>query len=180
MHEDRLRQLIADCGFEFIDPFDATKVSVNPSVRDMCAADKCQAFDRSWSCPPACGSLEECSAMMDGYEKGLIFQTVTELEDDFDFEGMMEGNELHGERFRELSKAVAAEIDFPILLLGAGSCTMCAKCTYPDHPCVHPDLMHPSMEACGLYVNEVAKLAGAESHHGPATYTMFSCVMYNE
>ncbi|MDR0628659.1 MAG: DUF2284 domain-containing protein [Treponema sp.] len=31
-------------------------------MRDVCAVNKCMAYGTNWSCPPACGTLEECEA----------------------------------------------------------------------------------------------------------------------
>ena len=65
----------------------------------MCSTDKCHMYGRNWSCPPACGTLEECAADISGYKKGIIVQTKGELEDEFDGEGMMETEALHKEHF---------------------------------------------------------------------------------
>ena len=48
-------------------------------------------------CPPGCGSLEECEAKVRQYRYGIIVQTVGELEDAFDGEGMMETEARHKE-----------------------------------------------------------------------------------
>ena len=96
----------------------------------MCSTDKCHMYGRNWSCPPACGTLEECAADISGYKKGIIVQTKGELEDEFDGEGMMETEALHKEHFIKMHDRLKKE--FPKLLsLGAGCCTRCAKCSYP-------------------------------------------------
>ena len=63
--------------------------------------------------------------------------------------------------------------------MGAGSCTRCAKCTYPDRPCRYPDKLWPSMEACGLLVRDVCVLAGLDYYHGSGTMTYSSCILIN-
>ena len=62
-------------------------------------ADTCHKYDKCWSCPPGCGSLEECEAKVRQYKYGIIVQTVGELEDVFDGEGMMETEARHKEYF---------------------------------------------------------------------------------
>ena len=47
-------------GFSHCAPLRVATIEVMGEVRQMCAADKCHAYNRSWSCPPACGTLEEC------------------------------------------------------------------------------------------------------------------------
>ena len=40
----------------------------------MCAADKCNAYGNSWTCPPACGTIEECQARMMEYEYAAVLR----------------------------------------------------------------------------------------------------------
>ena len=95
------------------------------------AADTCHKYDKCWSCPPGCGSLEECEAKVRQYKYGIIVQTVGELEDAFDGEGMMETEARHKEYFVEFEKKLR-EIYPDMLAIGAGCCTKCKVCTYPD------------------------------------------------
>ena len=94
-----LQQLGKEIGFFKIEEMDTGKIKLLPEVRQMCSTDKCHMYGRNWSCPPACGTLEECAADISGYKKGIIVQTKGELEDEFDGEGMMETEALHKEHF---------------------------------------------------------------------------------
>ena len=57
-----------------------------PEVRDMCAAGRCRRYGRSWSCPPACGELDDLRRQFARYSRGILVQTgdgvllVTELQ----------------------------------------------------------------------------------------------------
>ena len=62
--------------------------------------------------------------------------------------------------------------------LSSGGCGICEKCTYPDAPCRFPDRAFPSMEACGLVVNDVCKASGIPYNYGPRTMTFTGCVLY--
>ena len=140
----------------------------------MCSTDKCHMYGRNWSCPPACGTLEECAADISGYKKGIIVQTKGELEDEFDGEGMMETEALHKEHFVKMHDQLKKF--FPKLLsLGAGCCTRCAKCSYPDAPCRFPEKRFSSMEAYGMLVTQVCQDIGIEYYYGPGTITYTSC-----
>ena len=85
-----LQQLGKEIGFFKIEEMDTGKIKLLPEVRQMCSTDKCHMYGRNWSCPPACGTLEECGEDISGYTRGIIVQTKGELEDEFDGEGMME------------------------------------------------------------------------------------------
>ena len=61
--------------------------------------------------------------------------------------------------------------------MGAGACTRCEACTYPHAPCRFPELVHPSMEACGLLVSEVCTKNDMDYNHGQNTITLVSCCL---
>ena len=66
------------------------------------------------------------------------------------------------------------------LPLTAGSCTLCARCTYPDRPCRYPTKRLSSMEAYGLFVSDICARSGLAYNYGPRTMTYTSCVLYNK
>jgi predicted metal-binding protein len=172
----RLEALIRESGFASVGRFDPAALNARQEVRDMCAADKCQAFGKSWSCPPACGSLEEHQALFKRYRSGYVFQTIAHMEDAFDYEAIERASAEHGRRFNDLVDRVSAASE-DILLLGAGSCTLCETCTYPDEPCRFPHKVFPSMEASGLLVSDVCELAAIPYNHGPNTIAFCSCAL---
>ena len=99
-----LIELALGQGFSHAAALAPAALSLRPEVRDMCAADKCRAYDRNWTCPPHCGTLEECAARLAEMKSGLLVQTVGELEDSFDFETMAETERAHLERMKQLCK----------------------------------------------------------------------------
>ena len=48
-----------EVGFETVEPLNVETLHAMVEVRDMCATDKCDAYGKNWSCPPACGTLDE-------------------------------------------------------------------------------------------------------------------------
>ncbi len=127
----KIEQMGMEQGFSHVVLLDCDTIELKPEVRQMCAADTCHKYDKCWSCPPGCGSLEECEAKVRQYKYGIIVQTVGELEDAFDGEGMMETEARHKEYFVEFEKKLR-EIYPDMLAIGAGCCTKCKVCTYPD------------------------------------------------
>ncbi|MDR3209944.1 MAG: DUF2284 domain-containing protein [Oscillospiraceae bacterium] len=172
----RLAALALESGFSHAAPLDASTLRFLPEVRDMCAADKCNKFNRSWSCPPACGTLEEMRARAEKYTRGILVQTVAQLEDGFDFEGMADAAKRHGESFDRLVETLSAQYPgmFP---MSAGGCSRCAVCTYPDAPCRFPERLVSSMEACGLLVSQVCTDNGAKYNHGKDTLAYTACFL---
>ncbi len=173
---EKLLALAFELGFSHAACMDAAKLRALPEVREMCASGRCRRYGRSWSCPPACGSIEETSARMHAYAGCLLVQTTAALEDDFDYDTMTRAQEEHKQRFFHLARQ--ARLLYPNCLpLTAGSCTICRSCTYPDKPCRFPGKMLSSMEAYGLLVSEVCESAGIPYYYGPGTLTYSSCIL---
>jgi predicted metal-binding protein len=169
-------ELIQDSGFSAVGRFDVAGLELRTEVRDMCAADKCHAYGKSWMCPPACGSLEHYQQLFGRYQAGYLFQTVAEMEDAFDYLAIDGASKLHAQRLSKLSQLLAGYGD-DALLLGAGACTICESCSYPDEPCRFPEQAFVSMEATGLLVYDVCKLTELPYYHGPNTVAFCSCVL---
>jgi predicted metal-binding protein len=177
---EKLAALVDSVGFECKGVACAAELVVLEAVRDMCAADKCNYYDKRWSCPPACGTLDYFREVFGHYGHVLVFQTMGQMEDDFDFEGMVASNTVHHERCLALIDALCADDSLAqaTFLLTAGACVICADCAYPQAPCKYPQRMRPSMEAAGLMVNDVCAAAGIPYYHGQGTITYTSCVLY--
>ena len=157
----------------------AKELVARPEVRSMCAAGKCQVYGRSWACPPACGELEDFQKQMNAFDRCLVVQTVAQMEDDFDVEAMEEAGELQKRRVLDLVEAIdEAGLSAETMTLSAGTCTLCAECTYPDEACRFPGKRLVSMEAAGLVVSEVCTQVGIPYNHGPQTIAYSGCVLY--
>ena len=101
---DDLVSLALEIGFTHAAPLNISALQALPEVRAMCESDRCRRFVRSWSCPPGCGTLDECAERMRGYSGGVIVQTTTDLEDEFDIETMGRAQETHKNRFLTLAR----------------------------------------------------------------------------
>jgi predicted metal-binding protein len=163
-------------GFTHAAALDCNTIELLPEVRQMCEKDSCHMYGKRWSCPPGCGTLEECRANVRRYQRGILVQTVGELEDELDGETMMETEARHKENFQKLEKLLRRQ--FPgMLAMGAGCCTKCSTCTYPDAPCRFPGEAFSSMEAYGMLVTQVCQANGVKYYYGPCTIAYTSCFL---
>lgn len=188
-----VRKIAEGIGFDTIGQVATDALVTRPEVRDMCAANTCRHYDRNWCCPPACGPISEYQEQINARSVAVLVQTVGQMEDSFDFETMMETAETHDERFTQLlfsvrdafagepktdaGPAVSSASGISPFFLGAGTCTICPTCAYPDEPCRFPDRSFVSMEAGGLVVSEVCTAAGIPYNHGQNTIAYTGCVM---
>ena len=147
-------------------------------VRDMCKANKCGLYGKTWTCPPACGTLAESRKKARQYNWGIVLQTTAQMEDEFDGEAIEEAQVTQRKRFVEYCARLreAGEKDF--LPMGSGGCGQCAKCTYPDEPCRFPEKAFTSIEAYGLLVTDVCCIADTPYYYGKNTVTFTSSVLF--
>jgi len=174
-----LEKLALDCGFTRTGRLDPASMKVRREVREACAADKCHAYGKSWSCPPACGSLEECEKRLAGYRYGLILQTTGNTEDSFDYESMTRIGEDHNghlHNFQEkLNSFFSGERSW--LLLGSGCCKICDQCSYPESLCNYPEKMIVPVEAMGIVVSDLCRANNVPYYWGPGTLTYTGCLL---
>lgn len=157
-----------ELGFSHAAPWH-TKVPPLEAVRDMCAADKCHAYGKNWTCPPHCGSLAQCAAQLDAHPHGLLVQTVAQLEDEFDYETMVEAEQAHRAAFLMLAQELQEAMQ-QVLCLGTGGCRLCPQCAYPA-PCRFPDKAHASLEGYGLMVSQLCSENQLPYYYGKGTVT---------
>jgi len=167
-----------ELGFTAAAPLDPAKLEAREVVRDACAADKCQAYDKNWTCPPACGTLQECQERMHQYTNGILLQTTGQLAKRVDTKGYARIGEEHIRNFYRFAEEIRKE--YPeALCLGAGGCRICETCAYPE-PCRFPGKALSSMEGYGLFVTQVCRDCGVEYYYGKDTITFTSCCLFHD
>lgn len=176
MTDQQLLELAAGFGFDHVEMLNVSALEFNPAVRDMCAADRCHSYGKCWTCPPHCGTLEEFAAKASTYHRGIIVQSTGQMEDDYDFETMVDTETLQHERFRDFTAKVR-EVYPNCMPLSAGACRICKQCACPDKPCRFPELAIPSMEASGLNVSKTCEDSGIGYYYGPKTITFTCCIL---
>lgn len=176
MKDKQLAACAQAAGFTHWSILDVRTLASRQEVRDMCAANTCGQYGRRWSCPPGCGSLEECAKKLAGMGCGILVQTVGQIEDSFDFDAMRKIEEAHKARFLQMYNAIRAS-GCDVLALGTGCCTQCQECTYPQIPCRFPEKRIYSMEAFGLLVLEVCQANGLPYYYGPGKIAYTGCFL---
>ncbi|MEG0378297.1 MAG: DUF2284 domain-containing protein, partial [Eubacterium sp.] len=138
MQDKKMAEIAKAFGFFTVAALDVKTVKSNAEVRKMCEANTCRKYNKNWTCPPACGTIQRCQEKIAAYKNGILLQTVGVIEDSFDFEGMMALEVIHKENFADFVEK--ARKTYPDMLpLNVGCCTVCKTCTYPDNPCRQPE-----------------------------------------
>ncbi len=165
-----------EVGFDEAAELDVSTLKPMQSVRDMCADNRCGAYGHNWTCPPECGTLEECTARIAGYHHGILLQTVGQLQKTIDTKAYARIEQQHKEKFYQFADLIRKEY-LHALCLGAGGCQLCKTCAYPE-PCRFPEKAVSSMEAYGLFVTQICRDNNMNYYYGPKTIAYTGCILY--
>lgn len=105
----------------------------------------------------------------------MCIQTVGDVEDSMDFEGMVEVEQRHKKQFAELAEKLRRE--YPKLLpLGSGCCTICKKCAeWRRLPFSGKKIS--SLEAYGIVVSDLCSRNEMKYYYGPQKIAYTSCYL---
>jgi predicted metal-binding protein len=142
----------------------------------MCRADVCRAYGKNWTCPPHCGTPEECAARLGRYRRGVLLQTVGHTSKTVDTAAYRRTEQQHLKQFYLLAEKIKAVCP-DALCLGSGGCRICPSCAWPE-PCRFPEKACSSMEAYGLFVTQVCRDSGCAYHYGERTVTYTACILF--
>ena len=182
MKQNLFEALIAsalDLGVYKASVIDTKDISLDRSFRYMCESNACGVYGKCWMCPPDVGDIDVLMGEVAQYEYALVYQTVSQLEDSYDFEGMMEAKKRSYPIAQKMRKVFADMQISRVLHLGAGGCGVCKSCAKrTDEPCRFPELAMPSLEAYGVNVSKLASAAGMKYINGQNTVTYFGMVLF--
>lgn len=164
-------------GFTPVVPIDPQTLNFKPEVRAWCTPEKCTRCGKTWTCPPACGPIDEIEPKIRKFSRGWLLVNEAKLQSNKDYEGMHRGGQEH--KISVMNFYADLLGTYPDAVpLSAGSCSFCKACTYPNAPCRFPDFAYPSMEACGLLVSEVCTQNGLDFYTGnDNTMSFVSCIL---
>lgn len=176
MDQARLEAQITEypvCEYAFIDVKD---IAFLEQVRYICETE-CPQYGRSWSCPPAVGTVEECKERCRKFTGGFVFTTVAEVSDISNMEETLATRMDHEEITRSI-RALFLEQCSEVQVLSTESCAICRECAYPNGSCRHPDKMLPCIESYGILVTDLAEKYGITFMNGANIVTWFSLFLY--
>ena len=132
-------------------------------------------------CPPDVGEIDELMARVRRYPSALLYQSISSLEDSFDFEGMQEGGKQHAKRSIALDEALRHAGYTGFLHLSKGGCGVCTVCAKMEGlPCRFPQKALSSLEAYGVNVSATVKSTSMKYINGVNTVTYFGLVLFEE
>ena len=154
-------------------------IPFDKNLRSYCEANICGNYGKNYECPPSIGDSKELIEKAKKYKKALVFQTVTQIEDSFDFEGMKEAALKHSNIADTINKDIKKQSD-NYLQLTAGKCSVCEVCALVENkPCKFPDKAISSLEAYCMNVSILAELCHMKYINGKNTVTYFGAFLFS-
>ena len=145
-------------------------------VRHICRQE-CPMYNKSWACPPAVGTVEECEARCRQYPHFLLISTITEISDIANVQEALDTRGDHEDITRQVRDLLREEGVEPYVL-STEACAFCKKCSWPEAPCAHPDKMFPCVESHGILVTDLAEKRGLDFLSGSNLVTWYSLIFY--
>ena len=146
--------------------------------RMLCRTNTCGNFNRSWTCPPNCGSAEFCIERVNSFRDADILMKRYENVDLRDAEGLerlMDG-------FRDLCRDVLTgcrKEGYDVLVLADGPCSYCKECAIEKgKKCYHPEMQVPSVSGYGIDMTSYMKECGIEFSFEKDAVTLYGVVLF--
>ena len=160
---------------------DSAQVIFSAEFRKICESNQCGGYGRCWMCPPEIGPIDPLIEQARSYQWGLLYQTIAQLEDSFDIEGMFAAGARHAQTSQQIQAMVFPLLKKPFLHLGCGGCQLCRRCAKRDNqPCRFPEKALPSMEGYGIDVYNTVKDTQLKYTNGENTVTYFGIILFSE
>ena len=155
---------------------ETAELEFSERIRRVCEQE-CPMYGKTWACPPAVGSVEECRARCLSYPHALYLTTLTEVSDIANLEETLATRAPHEAVTREALAILKPHVK-DVMALSTEACAICDSCAYPTGPCRHPERMHPCIESHGILLTQTAQECGVPFQYGDNVVTWFSMIFY--
>ncbi|MDD4081490.1 MAG: DUF2284 domain-containing protein [Eubacteriales bacterium] len=178
--DERLIQAALDAGAAKAAVIPGGRVVLSSEFRDICRSNACGKYGSCYMCPPDVGEIEGLMDKVRAYPRALLYQSISPLEDSFDFEGMEAAGQSHVGLSQRLEAELKALLPPGYLHLSCGGCRLCDTCLKPEGlPCRYPDEAMASVESYGVDVYNTVKDTELKYINGQNTVTYFGMAFYH-
>ena len=162
-------------------------IPFSDSVFTICETD-CKRYGHSWACPPHAGDLTINIERIKKYHHCLVFSTIWEVTDAWNFDACLEVRKQHEVMTREIRKKVLghfgleeeslAENPNPDIYFLSAGCAICEECSCPDSECKHPKERLMTMESHGILAVSLVEKLGLTSMYDGTTTVYFTMILF--
>lgn len=181
MLQNELTRIVLEAGAAKAAVISQSQVVLSDTFRKICETNQCGKFGNCWMCPPFIGDCDTLMSAVRSYPQGLLYQSISSIEDSFDVEGMTEASVAHAQLSQRIQDSLSSLLDTPFLHLSCGGCHLCPTCAkITDEPCRMPDRALAPMEGYCIDVYNTTKDTDLKYINGVNTVTYFGIVLFSE
>lgn len=175
--EQELLRTALEMGFANAAVIDTSDIVFEPAFRPLCAENVCGKYGANYTCPPACGTVEEMRERVLSYRRAIVLQSMWNIDDPLDDEEVKPAKGQHNRWTRQLIDRAGGKG----LMIGASGCGLCSPCLMiRGEPCRFPELRFSCMSAYCIFVQELARRCGMEYDCGNGIVAFFSMYCFGK
>ena len=179
MNREHLEQQLSQLPLLAYGYADPKNLEFTQRVRWICQQE-CPMYGKTWACPPAVGSVEECQKKCLAFSHCLVIATMTEVDNIADIDETLATRPAHENITNQVRDLICAQGIQPYVL-STEACALCQRCAYLDGlPCRMPEKMHPCVESHGINVVPVMEALGIPFICGENVVTWVSLLFFND
>jgi len=158
----------------------AREIPVDGSFRKFCEDNLCGKYNANYSCPPACGTVEEVRDRLFTADKALVLQTIHEIGSYENKEAILTSKKNLNIAILKLTENLYRE-GYDCFCLGYGGCPLCNPCKQVEgQPCAFPDKRISCMSAYCIDVGKLANKCGLEFAWVPEKLFLFGMIVFHK
>ena len=179
MTDNELIKLAEQAGFHAA-LISAQDIPVDGAFRKFCEDNLCGKYNANYSCPPACGTVEEVRQRLYGGDKALVLQSIHEIGSYENKEEILRSKKNLNVAILKLTEDLRGK-DVDCFCLGYGGCPLCNPCKQVEgEPCVFPEKRISCMSAYCIDVGKLAGKCGLEFAWIPEKLFLFGMIVIRE
>ena len=174
---DVLQAAARELGFEAA-LIDTAEIHFNPVFRTYCAENRCGQYDANYSCPPACGEVENMAAALQRFSRALVVRSSREIESYEDKETIFKAKKEHNAAMLSLCTMLRGE-GACVKMCGASQCLLCATCARTrGEPCRDPERRYSCLSAYCIDVAKLAESAGMDFSWSDKKLSLYGLIAF--
>ena len=178
MDRDRMIELGREAGFAAVEVISTEDLVFNHSFRMFCEQNACGNYGKNYGCPPYCGTPEEMEERVRRYEKAVVFQSDTPVEDIYDDNETKVIKKKHTKMTLEVMEKYGEEGIAGEAVM-AGPCNFCEECKMEGgEPCINEKMRFSCLSAYCIDAGQMASTCGMDMVWGGDTVSFFSLFLF--
>lgn len=172
--------LLQDKRVSFVGEYSMSDInlSITDEIRSYCEQNLCGQYGKNWACPPYVPSVDICRGIVGRYQNMILFRTTFPRKDVFDLMEMYSAAKEHQRLTSKVRGEFSSIFEGKFLILGAGGCGNCEKCSCPDGSCVDPKRKINSIESYAIDLDSFLLENNISRRGGNEEQSFFTMIFY--